>query len=438
MHGFGVATDNRSNPAGEPRVLGTWLAAGMSLAAVGLMAQTGPAIVVGALLLAPLPFVFSRLQQNAPGARTTSDLVGAVLGERVGVFTAVVQLIAYLFIALTFSRAYATGILIPILGPEAPLENNWSLFVSVPVLVIAGVLAALPMLRGIAWCVTIPAAIGAAIYFYISLALIAMEFVGRAPDLNVPGSPAPAVDPSLGGLLLGVILLAGLEVVTTANRETRSVGRSMACALALIGVVAVTITAAVMISPVQSTALSLSAIAYLGGAGAVWIYLGGIAFAWAGLLVFMFGMHRISGRLSDQLRIPMPIFWGAEALVVVGALIVSLASPADADWAGALTSGFADVGRILVLVVYAVAAQACARVGNAGSAGVAQAVRLYMWALIVGVLGTTLYLFETDGFSPGPLIAAALLAAAAAGLAFKTGRLSTNTGRATHSEVEFP
>src|SRR5262249_35296475 len=89
------------------RPIGIWVAAGLSLAVIGFASVWGVFIVSAAVLLAPMVYVFARLRGHAPDARTTSDFVGAVLGERFGVFAGLVQLVAYLLLAVKFAGGLA-------------------------------------------------------------------------------------------------------------------------------------------------------------------------------------------------------------------------------------------------------------------------------------------------------------------------------------------
>ena len=106
------------------RPIGTWVAAGMALAVIGSATRLGWFTVLAAILLAPMVYVFARLRGHAPRARTTSDLVGAVLGDRVGVFVGLIQLLAYLLLATKFALLAASslwaGALLVVADPNIP------------------------------------------------------------------------------------------------------------------------------------------------------------------------------------------------------------------------------------------------------------------------------------------------------------------------------
>ena len=114
----------RQAQAAKPstRPIGTWVAAGLSLAVIGFATQFGVFTVSAAVLLAPMVYVFARLRGHAPDARTTSDFVGAVLGERFGVFAGLVQLVAYLLLAVKFARTLAVGLLGTLRVPRCRTE----------------------------------------------------------------------------------------------------------------------------------------------------------------------------------------------------------------------------------------------------------------------------------------------------------------------------
>ena len=104
------------------------MAAGLSLAVIGVATQFGRFAVFAALLLAPMVYVFSRLRGHAPQARTTSDLVGAVLGERFGVFAGLIQLVAYMLLAAKFARLFAMSMRGTFLAVQANVPSGWFVF----------------------------------------------------------------------------------------------------------------------------------------------------------------------------------------------------------------------------------------------------------------------------------------------------------------------
>ena len=82
---------------------------------IGIATAFGVFTVYAAVLLAPMVYVFARLHGHAPQAQTTSDLVGAVLGERLGVFAGLIQLVAYLLLGVEFAGV-VTVVAVRLLG----------------------------------------------------------------------------------------------------------------------------------------------------------------------------------------------------------------------------------------------------------------------------------------------------------------------------------
>ena len=177
------------------RPIGTWVAAGLSLAVIGITTQFGVFTVYAAVLLAPMVYVFARLHGHAPQARTTSDLVGAVLGERLGVFAGLIQLVAYLLLGVKFARLvalFAVALLEKFVAAESNVPIGWFTVGSIAAVVAAGVVIYLLSTRGIAWVAAILAAVGMLVYFYVALALVALIAAGnepRDPGISMPATP---------------------------------------------------------------------------------------------------------------------------------------------------------------------------------------------------------------------------------------------------------
>jgi hypothetical protein len=148
------------------------VAAGLCFAVIGFTTQFGVFTVYGLVLLAPMVYVFARLHGHAPQARTTSDLVGTVLGERPGVFAGLIQLVAYLFLSVEFARIVAVTALGGFLGIDPPI---WGLIVgSIGAVLAAGAVVYRLSVRGMAWVAAILAAVGMLVYFYVALAVVAL------------------------------------------------------------------------------------------------------------------------------------------------------------------------------------------------------------------------------------------------------------------------
>lgn len=416
-----------AGPGGETSTppMGTWVAAGLSIAVIGVASQSGVFIVSAAILLAPMVYVFARLRGHAPDARTTSDFVGAVLGERFGVFAGLVQLVAYLLLAVKFARIAVVllGMLLSALvggvpNFDSPAVRTVFAVGSITAVVAAGVITHLLSTRGISWVVAILAAAGMLAYFYIAVALVALIATGSQPrDPSIAMVAPPQVTYGLVDAVLSIGLIVGFEVVTTMNRDVRSVGRSIGLALTLTAGCALIVAAAespqlFRTDPVPHWTFPWLVAAYLGQAGQNWFLIGRAAFGFAGLLVLIFAAVRVARRLADQLTLPLPDrAQPAGVVAIIAALLV-----VDWLWSGIGPSKLGDAGPPLLLAVYVCAAHACARLPHTepgpGLAG--QAARLLIWVVVAGVVAVAW---------PPPLGIAAVVLIAAAAIATKTTRL---------------
>jgi hypothetical protein len=401
------------------------VAAGLSLAVIGIATQLGVFTAYAVVLLSPMVYVFARLHRQTPDARTTSDLVAAVLGERFGVFAGLIQLVAYLVMGAKFARLVAVDLLGPFLvvDPSAPI--GWFAVGSIAAVVAAGIVIYLLSTRGIARVAAILAAVGMLVYFYLALAVVTLIAAGNKPrDYSISMPATPYVSYGLADVLLAVLVVVGFEVVTAANRDVRSVGRSMGLAFALTAGVAVTVAAAVsprlfrsiqMPSDVQFPSLVG---AYLGNAGA-WLLIGNLAFGCAALLMLTFGAVRVAQRLAEQFDVPLQE--GARLAGVVG--VVGVLVIVEWLWSGLAASKLVDVGPLLLLAVYACAAHACARIQTAQPRIAAEAARLFMWALVAGIVVIALARSRSDPAEWWPVGIAGGVLLAAAAIAAKTERL---------------
>ncbi len=397
------------------------MAAGLSLAVIGVATQFGRFAVFAALLLAPMVYVFSRLRGHAPQARTTSDLVGAVLGERFGVFAGLIQLVAYMLLAAKFARLFAMSMRGTFLAVQANVPSGWFVFGAILAAVAAGVLIYQLSTRGLAWVAAILAALGMLVHFYLALALVGMIAKGDEPRNPYIPEPAP---PYMAYWLIAVLLFVGFEVVTTVNRDVRSVGRSMGLALALSAGCALTVEAAVShrlwssIRMPYDWQFSSLAFAYLDQAGINWLLVANLAFSYAGLLTLTLAAVRVARRLAQQLELPLQ--YGAllaGVVAIVGVLVI-----VEWVWRG-VASNVGDVGPLLLLAVYACAAHAYARIPDAGPTLVAAAVRLFIWVVVASVVVVPLRGPDPPATWVSRLVITAVVLLAALAIAAKTDRL---------------
>ena len=414
-------------PAGDTftRPIGTWVATGVSLAVIGVTTQLGVFTVYGVVLLSPMVYVFARLHRQAPDARTTSDLLAAVLGERFGVFAGLLQLVAYLVIGAKFARLVAVSLLGQFLSVDASAPIGWFVVGSIAAVVSVAIIIYLLSARGIAWVAAILAAVGMLVYFYLALTVDTLIASGHKPHgISMPATPH--VTYGAADVLLATSLVVGFEVLTTVNRDVRAVGRSIGLAFAMTAGIAVMVAAAV--SPRLFRSLHMPSDvsfpslvdAYLGNAGD-WLLIGNLAFACAALLMLTFGALRVAQRLAEQFDVPTQ--QGGRLAGVVG--IIGVLVIVDWLWAGfaAFASKLDDAGPLLLLAVYACAAHACARIQTARPRIAAQAAQWFVWVLVAAIVVIGLVRSRSDaaGWWPIGIGGGVLLAAAA--IAVKTERL---------------
>jgi hypothetical protein len=269
------------------------------------------------------------------------------------------------------------------------------------------------------------------VYFYLALAVVTLIAAGNKPhDVGISMPATPHVNYRLADVLLAVLMVVGFEVVTTVNRDVRSVGRSMGLAFALTAGVAVTVAAALSprlfrsIHMPSDLQFPLLVGAYLGNAGA-WLLIGNLAFGCAALLMLTFGAVRVAQRLADQFDLQLQD--GARLAGVVG--IVGVLVIVEWLWAGFAASKLVDVGPLLLLAVYACAAHACARIQSARPRIAAQAARLFVWVLVAGIVVITLARSRSDPAEWWPVGIAGGVLMAAAAIAVKTEHLPGTSKR---------
>ena len=428
--GTGIEDQSFSRP------IGTWVGAGLSLAVVGNGTQSGLLTVSAVVLLAPMVYLLATLKHHAPQARTTSDFVGAVLGERFGVFTGTVQLGAYLFLAVKFALASGiatVGIVSALVDGTSRFSVGFFVVAAIAVSVVAGILVYQMSVRGIAWLIAILAAVGMLVLFYASVAVVALIASGHEQHQEIATLAPLRPRPELADVVLAIGLIVGFEVVTTINREVRSVGRSMVAALAVVAGCALIVTLAM--SPhllgakgAPDMEFPWLATAYLGPSSAIWLLIGNVSLCFAGLVMLIFAASRVTRRWTEQLTLNIPN--GAQLAGVVAVVAALLLAELVRSGSVSVVGG---AGVLLVLAMYASAAYACTRIPASGLvAFIATAVTVIVAAGVVVIpLGT-------QGWSemwPLRLLVAGVILLAAAGIAVKAD-LAPRSPRAPEEPVE--
>ncbi|OBH38284.1 hypothetical protein A5690_04790, partial [Mycobacterium intracellulare] len=109
-----------SGPNGP--LLGTWQAAGLSMALIASAAADGLGALLGAVTVIPVIYALTRLRAYAPHARSTAELIGATLGPRAGFAAGAIQLLAYLALAAKFAVALGAVVLVDFSSGDDPAK----------------------------------------------------------------------------------------------------------------------------------------------------------------------------------------------------------------------------------------------------------------------------------------------------------------------------
>lgn len=406
-------TAARSRPPAVP----TWCAAGLSLAVIGTAAFNGLGALCSALLVAVVIVALTRLHGNAADkgcARTTTDLIGAVLGPVSARFAGLVQLAAYA--ALGVGAAVSLGLQpLAMFGgdPETVLTGwMWPVCAGIGVIAAGAIVAVLPT-RTIMATVAVLAGLGLLAYFYLALAVIAKmasgspQVIGGAENIAPLDVLAAALPLSLG--------LFGFEAPTVASDRMRSVARPLGAAVAVTAVCAVALLVAVNMSTIvgfshRATDLPVIVTELFGDAGRLSLNLGTALLGVAVVLATMWAATRVAARL----------FGGGVATAAAVPAVIFVLAVLACRFPGAIGELMFVVPALLLMVLYVVVGEANARVE-----GSLVAMQLPRAALIVVLSAVLLMSVRTGHFVLGstmPLILAAVITAGAAIFARTTPR----------------
>jgi hypothetical protein len=254
------------------------------------------------------------------------------------------------------------------------------------------------------------------VFFYVALAVIARVLSGSAPvepamDLGV--TPAAAEWGPAALLISLAIAFAGFEIPTTVSDRLRSVRRPLGGAMALVTVCAALAWIATNIGTAgefryDAADLVMVAAQMFGDAGSQWLLAATVAQAVAALLVLVWGATRVVRPPVTGSPVPLALTAVVMALVV---LAISF------DWGGA-SAKLWGVAGILLLVVYAAAAQANSRLDDSNTTAWA------FFAVMGMVLVVVVFLTgASEGWWPSGIAIA--IAAAAAVWALKSAAGAT-------------
>jgi hypothetical protein len=361
-----VARDAAVTSAGWSS-LATWWAAALSLAMLTPAFANGVGALVGGVALIAVIWSLARLRSRAPTARSTSDLVGVVLGDRASTMVALLQLCAYLFLASNL--AAGVGLITARLSPwiTNPLDDPdgwwWPSWSAVAVLVAAGVVYTVST-RAVAAICAVLAGAAALIGLFLALAVLVRVFSGTAP---MPESlqPAPTGLVAINTVLLAGLSVVGLEVITTANSRLRSVARPMGLAL----VVAMACMALIWTAEQVGTTggftyptgdLQWVVEGFFGVSGTNWLRMMSACVQVSALLAVMWALRRVGGRIGEHFTstVDMPGDLAAALMLIplgaVGAIAVCRNE-------AVLTPLSPSVAPILLIIVYLFVVEASAR-----------------------------------------------------------------------------
>jgi hypothetical protein len=344
--------------------MATWQAASLSLGVIGWAAFRGAAVLVGALLFAPVIYAFTRLHNHAPGVRSTSDLVGSTLGRRTASAAGLIQVAAYVLAAA--AAAARLGLMVQLLVGDREIATRiWWAVVAVGAVNIVGVLTLSLSFRAVTVIVGVLVATALLVSFYLGLAVLARVWSGTPPvDMaDQPPQSGPAIVDTVMWLAVAV---AGFEICTTANSRLRSAGRPMAMAVAGVTGCAAVLWLADHLGATggfRFAPMGLGPIVseFFGESGAVWIVVSSLLANAAALFVLIAVAARIVRRQLEAATLQRPSRLATTTAVALPAAV--LAAVATTEWAGTIVNG---VWPILLLTLYVLVAHASVQIPGSG------------------------------------------------------------------------
>jgi hypothetical protein len=354
-----------SDPAARVDVgLSPWQAVGLPLGIAIAAFINGAGLVAAAVVLSVVIWSLTRLRSHAPSARSTSDLVGAVLGDRAATMTALLQVAAYLVLAAELATVIGLdGLLMWVEDPAHAVGWLWPPS-SVAAVVLAGVAAYALSTRIVASICTVLAAAAALIVFYMSLAVIAKVLSGSEP-MQIGAQPPLTGLGAVATVLLGGMSLVGIEVITVANSQTRSIARPMSWAIVIGVACAVLVWTADQLGASGGFRYDASQFAYVtvvffGDAGARWLLSAMVCAGMAGLLAITWALVRVAGPTGERLTRRIDLPGDVATTMVLTPIIALIAVAVCRNWVGIATIT-TTVAAILLIAVYVLVAEASSR-----------------------------------------------------------------------------
>lgn len=395
--------------------LPTWQAAGLSLAVIVGAIFRGSGALVFALLSVGVIWTLHRLHARAPGSRSTADLIASVPGAAPARAVTVIQFAAYVLIGAYAAKSIAGLAQVFLTSPETTVPGWSGPALAAAAAAVAAVLAGALPTRLLAPVVTVLAAFGLLVIFYVALAVIAKVTSGTPPVLSfteIGATPAPTEWGPAALVVSLAIAFVGFEIPTATSNRLRSLRLPLGCAIALVALCAATAWVAANIGSTgdfryDAADLVLIATEMFGKPGGLWLLAAAIAPAVAALLVLIWGATRVVSRPGAASPVP---------LAVTAAATIALTLVVSSGWGDAAAKLWGVAG-ILLLVVYLLAAQANSRLDDSSTTAWA------FFALMGVVLAAAAFLIGVDGGWWAVGIAVAIVGVAAA-WAMKSERVS--------------
>jgi hypothetical protein len=293
--------------------------------------------------------------------------------------------------------------------PIAATAGWWWPALSVAAAAVATALVSALPTRVLATVVTVLAAFGLLVFFYVALAVLARVASGTEPVEIGTSAPSSELGPVAVVIPLA-IGVAGFEIPTAASDRLRSVGRPLGSAMVLVVVCGATGWVAATMGAsggfrYDSAGLVLIVSQMFAESGSLWLFAASVATATAALLVLVWGATRVARPLVDR--------GGALGMVVTAVVMALLVVAMCRGW-GDASAKLWGVAGILLIIVYALAARANSRLDEADT--MAWAVFALMGVVLAAVVAVVLY-GEGGGEGRWPVAIAAVIEGVAAALA---------------------